>query len=392
MIPRPKLQTMIQSRLGQFPVVALLGPRQVGKTTLARDRAQRAKDNGHQVHHFDLEDPTDLARLANPKLSLEPLTGLVIIDEIQRRPDLFPVLRVLADRTRAATQFLILGSASRDLIQQSSESLAGRIAYIEVPPFEVGENSEVSWQKLWARGGFPKSYLAATDQESSVWREEYIRTFLERDIPQLGIKVPAQHLRRFWMMLAHYHGQIANYSDIARSLDMSDNTIKRYLDILASTFMVRLLQPWHENIGKRQVKSPKIYIRDSGILHSLLRITSLSDLDVHPKLGASWEGFALEEILKVHSPRDDQQFFWAVHQQAELDLLLFLKGKPVGFEFKYTDSPKLSSSMLQSKEVLGLKQLFVVYPGVIRFPLEQGIEAVGLLDALADIKLSSTEF
>lgn len=386
MIPRGQLQDTMTRLLTQFPVVALLGARQVGKTTLARLAAQKYKDENLAVHFFDLEDPTDIARLANPKLSLEQLSGLVIIDEIQRVPNLFPVLRVLADRSPQVARFLILGSASRDLIHQSSESLAGRIAYLEVPPLSLFECSSNEWQQLWIRGGYPPSYLANSDENSQTWREQYIRTFLERDIPQLGINIPAITLRKFWMMLAHYHGETINYSEIGRSMDISDATVKRYCDILAGTYMIRRLQPWFENIGKRQVKAPKIYIRDSGILHSLLHIPQKEQIERNPKLGASWEGFALEEILKTSKSREEDAFFWGVHQQGELDLLIFRNGKRIGFEFKYTDSPKFTSSMKLAMDVLKLDELFVVHPGNAAFPLENGVRALGLLDAIAKME------
>lgn len=385
-VQRPDLQGIISNSLKSFAVVALLGARQVGKTTLARLVAQDLQNKNSEIHTFDLEDPSDLARLANPKLSLEPLRGLIIIDEIQRQPDLFPLLRVLADRKPAPARFLILGSASRDLINQSSESLAGRIMYIEIPPLGLSENSLIQMEQLWIRGGYPRSYLASAEEESANWREQYIRTFLERDIPQLGINIPAMTLRRFWMMLAHYHGQTLNYSEIGRSLDLSDATIKRYCEILSGTFMVRRLQPWFENIGKRQVKTPKIFIRDSGILHSLLQITKKDQIESNPKLGASWEGFAQEEILKSCKIREEEAFFWSVHQQGELDLLLFLNGRRVGIEFKYTDSPRLTPSMKMSRELLKLSELILVHPGAGTFPLDTNTRAMGLREALAELR------
>ena len=314
-------------------VCGILGPRQVGKTTIAHQYAKRYKT----VRFFDLENPLDLAQLDNPLLALQDIEAdLVVIDEIQLRPDLFPVLRVLVDaRPR---KVLILGSASRDLLRQSSETLAGRIGYLELPPFSLTEAPNL--RSLWLRGGFPRSYLAQTDSESYAWRQAYIATFMERDIPNLGFNIPPLLMKRLWMMLAHYHGNILNTSEIANSLDLSNHTVRKYIDILNGTFMVRQLQPWFENIGKRQVKSPKIYIRDSGILHALLNIPTFEALSVYPRLGASWEGFALEEIVKQYGVQSDDCYFWSTQSSAELDLFFIHNGKRLGFEFKYTDSPK----------------------------------------------------
>lgn len=360
--------------------MALIGARQVGKTTMARLYANdRYGGVIPSTHYFDLEDPLALARLANPRMALESLEGLIIIDEIQRMPELFPVLRVLADTQPNSRQFLILGSASLELINGASESLAGRIRYIDVHPFDLREVGPSELGNLWLRGGYPRSFLADSDADSTLWRESYVRTFLERDIPQLGFNIAASAMRRFWMMLSHVHGQILNHSDLARSLDISDATVRRYLDILEGTFMVRRLQPWHANISKRQVKAPKVYFRDSGLLHHLWGIPSLRDLQTNPKLGASWEGFAMEELLRSLSLRPEEVFFWAVHQQAELDLLTFQNSRPIGYEIKYTENPKLTKSMLAAKELLELEKLFVVYPGSVSFPLADGIEAVPLL-------------
>lgn len=364
-----------------FPIVALIGARQVGKTTLARLYASECwKGVIPETHYFDLEDPLALSRLANPSLTLGALDGLIIIDEIQRMPELFPVLRVLADQHVASRQFLILGSASLDLIKGASESLAGRIRYIDVHPFDLHEVGVREIEKLWLRGGYPRSFLASSDSESSLWRESYIRTFLERDISQLGFNIASSSMRRFWMMLSHVHGQIMNYSDLARSLDISDATVRRYLDILEGTFMVRRLLPWHANIAKRQVKAPKVYFTDSGLLHQLWGVPTMEALQVNPRLGASWEGFAMEEILRRLNLRPEEVFFWAVHQQAEIDLLTFQQGRAIGYEIKYSESPKLSKSMVAAKEVLNLEKLYVVYPGTISFPLAEGVEAVPLFD------------
>jgi predicted AAA+ superfamily ATPase len=360
------------------PAVALLGPRQCGKTTLAKAYGDQT---GDEVHRFDLEDPVDLARLENPLLTLEKLTGLIIIDEIQRIPDFFPVLRVLIDR-KLPQKYLILGSASRDLVLQSSESLAGRLSYIELTPFDLSEVGSENSEKHLIRGGFPLSYLAENDSLSYRWRESYIRTFLERDIPALGIRVSALQLRRFWMMLAHFHGQIVNFADLGRSLDINDTTARSYLDILTGTFMIRELSPWFENIGKRQVKRPKIYFRDSGIFHSLLGIQTIEDLENNPKLGASWEGYALEETIRSLDARAEECFFWGVHEQAELDLLILKDGKKLGFEFKYKDAPTLSPSMIKSNEILSLDELTVVYPGKREYELAENIRVTPLADTV----------
>jgi predicted AAA+ superfamily ATPase len=375
---RKYFSLLIEQYLRVHPIVAILGPRQCGKTTLARHYAKGIPDE----QYFDLEDSTDIARLSSPKLALENKTGLIVIDEIQRRPELFPTLRVLVDRLKDKQQYLILGSASRELIRQRSETLAGRIAYIELTPFSYTETGE--WEKLWMRGGFPKSYLARSTQESVEWREFYITTFLEQDIPNLGLQIPAVTLRRFWTMLAHYHGNIFNASELARSFGISDTTVKRYLDILTGTFMIRQLQAWRENIKKRQVKSPKIYFRDSGLLHSFLSIESKEDLEKHPRLGASWEGFALEEIIRKLEAKPDRCYFWASHNGAELDLLIFHKNKKLGFEFKYSDAPKLTKSMQISLEDLKLDRLTVIYPGKIAYSLSEKIEVVPLQIFLAN--------
>lgn len=358
------------------PVVALLGPRQCGKTTLSHLYAQGIKDKS--VTWFDLEDPTHLARLARPKLALENLTGLVVIDEIQRAPELFQVLRVLVDRKPNPCQFLILGSASRDLIKQSSETLAGRIGYIELTPFNLSEVGVENQSSLWLRGGFPTAYLAESDEISDQWRKSYITTFLERDIPALGIQIPAFTLRRFWMMLAHYHGQVVNFSELGRSFGSADTTIKRYIDILEGTFMIRQLPPWYEKVKKRQVKSPKLYFRDSGLFHTLLGIGTHETLYFHPKLGASWEGFAIEEIIRKSSAEAGEYNFWSTHGQAEIDLLILKSGRKVGYEVKYTDRPQITKSVMTAVETLNLDEAYVVYPGKETFPLSENVFAVPL--------------
>ncbi len=372
---RPTYLLQIRNQFKVHPVVGILGPRQCGKTTLAR-QFEASKAAGTQVERFDLEDPAHLARLENPKLALEGLSGLVIIDEIQRRPDLFPVLRVLADRPASKTRFLILGSASRDLIRQGAESLAGRFGCIELPPFSLQEVDD--WRRLWYRGGFPRAYLARTEQDSGSWLKSYISTFLERDIPALGIQIPPPTIRRFWMMLAHYHGQLFNASELGRSFGISDTTARRYLDLLAGTFMMRQLTPWHENLSKRQVKTPKIYFRDSGLFHSLLGLEKGSAIRNHPKLGASWEGFALESVLRTFDIPSEEAYFWGTHNQAELDLMVFKGGRRYGFEFKYADAPRITPSMRMAMADLGLERLYCVHPGEQRFPLDERMEAVGL--------------
>lgn len=363
-------------------VCALLGPRQVGKTTLAKMYIEKYTEG--EIYFFDLENPFDLARLENAMLTLSKLSNcLIVIDEIQRRPELFPILRVLVDEEGKQRKFLILGSASRDLISQSSETLAGRIGYIEVTPFSLEETSNSAL--LWLRGGFPRAYLASNDEESMIWRQAYITTFLERDVPSLGFQIPAQQMRRFWLMLVHYHGQIFNASDLARSLGISDHTVRKYLDILAGTFMVRILNPWFENLHKRQVKSPKIYFRDSGILHALIGIRTEMELDTHPKLGAFWEGFALEEIIRRLHAYPEETYFWGTHSGAELDLLIIKNGKRLGFEFKYTDSPKMTPSMRISLESLALNHLYVIYPGKHDFSLSEDVTVCGLETTLKEL-------
>jgi len=380
---RPQYLDLISFNFRIHPICAILGPRQVGKMTLAKQYVQQYF--AQNAYFFDLENPLDIARLENPMLALQAISEeLIVIDEIQLRPELFPVLRVIVDTTRTvihtsdiqarAKKFLILGSASRDLLQQSSETLAGRIGYIELPPFSLIEVQNSS--RLWLRGGFPNSYLAEGDLESYVWRQNYIRTFLERDIPSLGFNIPALQMRRFWLMLAHYHGQIFNASEIARSLGISDHMVRKYLDILAGTFMVRVLLPWFENLNKRQVKSPKIYFRDSGILHALLEIEKQEQLNTNPRLGAFWEGFALEQIIVAYDEQDC--FFWATQADAELDLLMMKQGKRIGFEIKYTDAPKVTKSMKIALQDLKLDQLIIIYPGDQEFPLADKIVACGL--------------
>lgn len=371
MFARPELMNRVHDALHRNRVVALLGPRQCGKTTLARQIVA-----ANSVNYFDLEDPRHLARLEDPMTALEGLAGTVVIDEIQRRPALFPVLRVLADRTPLPARFLILGSASPSLLRQSSESLAGRVERILMAGFDLGEVGVAACARHWLRGGFPLSFLAADDDESDRWRGSFIQTFLERDIPQFGFSLPATTLRRFWTMAAHYHGQIWSYAEPARSLNLGETTIRRYLDLLCDLFMLRQLTPWHANLKKRQVKSPKVYFRDPGLLHQLLGVRSEAELLAHPKCGASWEGYAIEETLRSVIP--DEAYFWATHQGAEIDLVLVKQGRTLGVECKRVDAPRLTPSLRIALQDLQLERIAVVYPGPDRYALADRVEAVPL--------------
>lgn len=384
MIDRDRHLEQITRGLRQFPILALLGPRQVGKTTLA---SQLATQWDGPIHHFDLEDPDDQARLSDPAFVLRPLTGLVVLDEIQMRPELFPLLRVLADRADTPARFLILGSAAPELLRNTSESLAGRVTFHELDGLGLDELAPDQLDQRWLRGGFPRSFLAEDTNASRVWRESFIRTYLERDLPQLGINLPALTLRRFWTMLGHYHAQTWNGSELARALGVSDKTVSRYLDILEGTFMTWRLRPWHTNQGKREVKAPKVYLADSGLLHSLLGIHGEQDLLAHPKCGASWEGLALHEIIRHTGAGRDEAYFWALHSGAELDLMTVRNGRRLGFEVKLTRSPKVTASMRTAQEALGLDHLYVVCHGDGEgkaWPLAQGITAVPL-NALASV-------
>jgi hypothetical protein len=374
MIERPHHVAWVRRLLSEQPVVALLGARQVGKTTLAR---QVARSYGASVAFFDLESSRDLAKLADPMLALEPLRGLVVLDEVQRRPDIFPTLRVLADRRRGA-RFLVLGSASPGLLRQTSETLAGRIAFHHLDGLSLREVGSRRASDLWLRGGFPRSFVARILGASLRWRRDLVSTYLERDLPQLGIRVPSTTLLRFWTMLAHVHGQILNWSELGRSMAVSDATIRHYVDVLASTFMVRMLPPWHENLSKRQVKAPKIYVRDSGILHALLDIETMHALEQHPKIGASWEGFCVESLIAQLGARPEQCYFWATHAGAELDLLVVAKGRRRGFEIKRTVSPRVTPSMQVALHDLKLDSLDVIHAGQDTFPLARKIRAVSL--------------
>jgi uncharacterized protein len=363
----------MRTALGRSRVVALIGPRQTGKTTIARQLV--ASDS---LNYFDLEDLASQGRLNEPMIALQDLRGLVVIDEIHRRPDLFPVLRVLSDRVPLPARFLILGSASPDLIRASSESLAGRIETVSISGFSLQEVGVEEIQRHWLRGGFPLSYLATSEADSLAWRKNFIQTFLERDLPAWGVRVPPATLLRFWNMLAHYHGQTWNSAELARAMGVSEPTTRRYLDVLEGVFMVRVLQPWHANLKKRQVKAPKVYFRDSGLLHHLLGIRSDLELHNHPKSGASWEGYVIEEVLKVFLP--DEGYYWATHNGAELDLLLLKNGRRIGVECKRVDGPSLTASMRTALEDLELDRILVIYPGPHSYPLAERILAVPVSD------------
>ncbi len=385
-LARPTHLAELRRLLRRSAVVGLLGPRQVGKTTLASDVADQWTG---PVTRFDLERPSDLARLQEPELALEPLKGLVILDEIQRRPDLFPMLRVLADRPRRPARFLVLGSASPQLLQQESESLAGRIAFHELTGFDLTEVPAKQIPRLWLRGGFPSSFAAASDADSFEWRQDFVRTFLERDLAPLGISVSAATLHRFWATLARVHGQVLNWSELGRAMGVTDLTVKRYADHLAGALMVSLLKPWHENISKRQVKSPKLYLRDSGLLHALLDIGTTAQLEVHPAIGASWEGFVLSQVLSRLGVEFRDAYFWASQQGAELDLLVFDGEARLGFEIKRTASPTVTASLRSAFKTLGLARLDLVHAGKETFPLGDRIRAVSfsrLLEDLAPLK------
>ena len=367
---------IVQAALKRSRVVALLGPRQCGKTTLARQFVPVSS-----LNYFDLEDPASLARLMEPDTALRPLKGLVVIDEVQRRPELFPLLRVLADRKPLPARFLILGSASPELLRQSSETLAGRIELLPLEGFRLSDVGVRAQARHWLRGGFPLSFTARSEADSLNWRRQFLQTFLERDLPQLGVTIPAVALRRFWNMVAHYHGQIWNSAELARALAINEATVRRYLDLMTGVFMLRQLPPWFENLGKRQVKAPKVYVRDPGLLHALLGLGDPRALEHHPKVGASWEGYAVEEVLKALRP--DDAYYWATHNGAEIDLVLFKDGRRIGVECKRKDAPVLTPSMRIALADLKLDQLLVVYPGERRYPLGDRVEAVPLAELVA---------
>ncbi len=383
MIEREKELFTLQRLLKKHPVIGIVGARQVGKTTLARSIIEKRLG---AFSYFDLENPEDLARLDDPMLALKRLKGLVVIDEVHRIPNLFPILRVLVDRPRAQARFLVLGSASPELLRQGSETLAGRIFYHELEGFSLEEIGNENFMRLWLRGGFPRSYLARSHIDSDEWRRGFIRTFLERDIPQFGITIRAVTMRRFWTMLAHYHGQIWNASEFGRSFGVADTTIRNYLDLLSTALVVRQLQPWHENISKRQIKSPKVYITDSGLLHALLGLRTVSDLESHPKVGASWEGFVLEQVIRQLGVTPDQCFFWATHGGAELDLLVNKGNKKYGFEIKRTSTPQITRSIRSALSDLKLQHLDIIHAGEKTFPLDKNVRAIALSRLIKDLK------
>ena len=369
MTPRDNYMRQIETALRRSPVTALLGPRQCGKTTLARLFGNRLS-----ATYFDLESERDVRRLANPELVLGELRGLVVLDEIQRLPALFNVLRVLADRPDADARFLILGSASPDLVRGVSESLAGRVEFVELAGFDLSETGVERWRRLWLRGGSPRSYLAESDADSMAWHDGFLRTFLERDIPQLGIATPAAAMRRFWTMLAHWHGQTWNATELGRAMSATDKTMRRYLDLLTGTFMVRQLQPWFQNVAKRQVKAPKVYVRDLGILHTLLDIPNEAALLSHPKVGASWEGFVIEQVLRALQPAN--AWFWAAHGGGEVDLLVTIEGRRIGFEVKFNEAPTVTRAMHNVVDTLQLKHLFVVCPTPHAYPVAERVSVL----------------
>ena len=383
MIERESHIKALEALLSRHPVVGIIGARQVGKTTLARVLADRRKE---KVHYFDLEDPDDLNMLREPMMALKRLRGLVVIDEVQRLPGIFQVLRVLVDRPRTPARFLVLGSASPELLKQSSETLAGRILYHKLGGFSLDEVGMDESESLWLRGGFPRSFLAESDEESDEWRRGFIQTFLERDLPQLGIGIKATTLRRFWMMLAHYHGQVWNASEIARSFGVSHTAVRNYLDVMTSALIVRQLPPWYENIGKRQVKSPKVYVSDSGLLHTLLKCVDMDDLEAHPKVGASWEGFVLNALILRIGASDGECYFWATHAGAELDLVVIRGVKRFGFEIKRTSIPRVTPSMRSALDDLGLESIDLIHAGERTFPLMERIRAVAFSRMSEDVR------
>lgn len=382
MIPRSEHLKAVQRLLRDSPIVALIGARQVGKTTLAKQVAQRRS----RTHFFDLESSADRARLSDPLLALSTLNGLVVLDEVQRRPELFPTLRVLADRRPLRARFLVLGSASPALLRQSSESLAGRIAYYELPCLSLAETGPGKADLLWLRGGFPRSFTARSHVQSYRWRQDFVATFLERDMPGLGIAIPSHTMERFWTMIAHYHAQLWNGSELGRAFGMSQHAMRRYLDVLEATFMVRVLKPWSANLAKRQVKTPKVYIRDSGLLHKLLDVRDRTALERHPKVGASWEGFVVENIVRTLGVDDSQCHFWGTHSGAEIDLIIQGRGgKLRGFEIKRTSSPAVTRSMHTAMADLGLRSIDLIHAGDETFPLAKGIRAVAAARLLDDL-------
>ncbi len=382
MIERAAHRARVTALLREFPVVAILGARQVGKSTLA---LQIMASQRGAAERFDLEDPADLARLGDARLALSPLRGLVVLDEVQRRADLFPVLRVLADRRPRHARFLLLGSASPELLQRASETLAGRIAFHTLDGFDLGETGADTLERLWLRGGFPLSFLARSTAASFLWRRNFIRTFVERDLALLGVRISAATTLRFWAMLAHYHGRVFNASELGRAFGVTDKTVRHYLDLLSGALVVRQMRPWHANIGKRQVKAPKVYIRDSGLLHGLLDVREKRDLERHPQLGASWEGFLLQQVTQHLGAVEDECYFWATHSGAEIDLVWVRGRHRWGFEFKRTSAPTLTRSLMAAVELLQLDRALVIHAGDRTFPLHERVTAVPATRVLTDI-------
>lgn len=374
MIRRYRLEQQVRRALSRSRAVVLAGPRQSGKSTLAAGLVDR-----RSAAWFDLEDPVDRRRLEEPMLALSSLDVApdpIVIDEVQLAPALFAVLRVLIDRSERNGQYLLLGSASPALLRQAGESLLGRVEVVEVGGFDIDELGIAEQQRLWLRGGYPRAFLADSDADGHAWCLQAVQRHVELDLPQFGLNLPAPALLRFWRMLAHLHGQVWSAADPARSLGVSEPTVRRWLDVLTQTFMVRRLQPWFENLSKRQVKAPKLYFRDCGLLHALLGVRTMDELLSHPKSGASWEGFALEQVLRVAAP--DEAYFWATHAGAELDLLLVRGARRVGVEFKRADAPRLTPSMTIALADLKLDALYVVYPGERRYALADRVEVVPL--------------
>lgn len=364
--------------------MAILGPRQIGKTTLARQYAERCEE---PVTRFDLEDARHLSRLEDPFATLEGLNGLVVLDEIQRRPELFPALRVLLDRPRNPARFLILGSAGPQLLRQSSETLAGRIAFRELSGLDAEETGSEAIPNRWLRGGFPRAFLASSDRASFDWRREFARTFLERDLPQLGARQPAPALRRFWTMTAHLHGQLWNHAEMARAFGGSAKTSRGYRDLLDAALVLRILPPWSGNLGKRQIKAPRIYLRDTGLLHYLLDIRTMTELESHPKVGASFEGFAIHELIAHLDAQPEECYFWRTHTGAEVDLLVVRGRERRAFEIKRTTAPRTTRSMHTAIEDLQLDRLDVIHGGRDTYPLRDRIRAVSIFRIREDVEV-----
>jgi predicted AAA+ superfamily ATPase len=377
MLDRSDAMARVSAALRRSQVVLVLGPRQSGKTTLARGFVKPESPS-----YFDLESPADAARLSEPMTALTPLKGTVVIDEIQRRPELFPALRVLADRKPLPARFLVLGSAAPELLRQSSESLAGRVERVELGPFTLAECGFSRLDARWLRGGFPRSFLARSAADSVAWRQEFLSALIERDLPAYDSRLAPALLRRMWTMFAHHHGQTANFSQIAAGLGVATTTLRHHLDLLVGLFVARTLPPWFENVGKRQVRSPRIYFRDTGLLHALLGIDSMKSLLSNPRCGASWEGLVIEEILS-RTPHQEA-YWWSTQQGAEIDLVLFHRGKRYGVEVKRADAPGITPSMRSARETLGLARISVVTPSAKSYDLSKEVRVIAVGDLVAD--------